>query len=298
MPAGTGILIFAPFFHRDDERLPYAHRFAPELWLKAQDPVAWPLIPFSGGPVICPGRHLVTLGREHGARGARGRPGGVAQAALAARRPGAAAGNTRHYSLRFASTWEAEPVVPSPALRSTELRLEPRGRLPLKRGHRRPASRMERFGTRCSQTTRLRPRFSPRPARHFGVCELRRVESARPIDGLSTGYESRRPGERQAAGGGFGPRPSRAPALAPARRPSPHVPSQQLAPFSRLPKTPRTPAKRSVPCCALPCSLPPCKSPRERCILGTVEVSRLPFSRGWAEAHPLFLVGGKHSRQA
>lgn len=61
MSAGTGVLIFAPFFHRDDERLPYAHRFAPELWLEAQDPSAWPLIPFSGGPVICPGRHLVLL---------------------------------------------------------------------------------------------------------------------------------------------------------------------------------------------------------------------------------------------
>jgi cytochrome P450 len=61
LPAGTGILIFAPFFHRDDERLPYAHRFAPEVWL--QDPPAenWPLIPFSGGPGICPGRNVVLL---------------------------------------------------------------------------------------------------------------------------------------------------------------------------------------------------------------------------------------------
>lgn len=61
MPAGTGILIFAPFFHRDDQRLPYAHRFAPEVWLEAKGPAEWPLIPFSGGPVICPGRHLVLL---------------------------------------------------------------------------------------------------------------------------------------------------------------------------------------------------------------------------------------------
>lgn len=61
MAAGTGILIFAPFFHRDDQRLSYADRFAPELWLEPQGPKAWPLIPFSGGPVICPGRHLVLL---------------------------------------------------------------------------------------------------------------------------------------------------------------------------------------------------------------------------------------------
>jgi cytochrome P450 len=62
MPAETGILIYAPFFHRDDEVLPYADRFAPEVWLdERRDPKAWPLIPFSGGPAICPGRHLVLL---------------------------------------------------------------------------------------------------------------------------------------------------------------------------------------------------------------------------------------------
>jgi cytochrome P450 len=62
MPAGTGILIFAPFFHRDDARLPYAHTFHPDLWLeddpdvKGNPPRDWPLVPFSGGPGICPGR--------------------------------------------------------------------------------------------------------------------------------------------------------------------------------------------------------------------------------------------------
>jgi len=61
MPARTGILIFAPFFHRDDQRLPFADRFTPELWLEARDPKGWPLVPFSGGPAICPGRHLVLL---------------------------------------------------------------------------------------------------------------------------------------------------------------------------------------------------------------------------------------------
>lgn len=61
MPAGTGILVFAPFFHRDDERLPYADRFSPELWLQDRVPGGWPLIPFSGGPAVCPGRNLVLL---------------------------------------------------------------------------------------------------------------------------------------------------------------------------------------------------------------------------------------------
>jgi cytochrome P450 len=61
MPANTGILLFAPFFHRDDQRLPFADRFTPELWMnegKAQD---WPLIPFSGGPATCPARNLVLM---------------------------------------------------------------------------------------------------------------------------------------------------------------------------------------------------------------------------------------------
>jgi cytochrome P450 len=58
---GTGILVFAPFFHRDDRRLADAHRFAPELWLEERTREDWPLIPFSAGPGICPGRNLVLL---------------------------------------------------------------------------------------------------------------------------------------------------------------------------------------------------------------------------------------------
>lgn len=66
MPAGTGVLIFAPFFHRDDRRMACADRFAPELWLEG-DKVRqaqnrdWPLIPFSSGPVTCPARNLVLM---------------------------------------------------------------------------------------------------------------------------------------------------------------------------------------------------------------------------------------------
>jgi len=61
MPAKTGILIFAPFFHRDDQRLAYADRFAPELWLNQPPAEHWPLIPFSGGPAVCAGRNIVLL---------------------------------------------------------------------------------------------------------------------------------------------------------------------------------------------------------------------------------------------
>lgn len=60
MPKGTSILIFAPYFHRN-RALPHAHRFTPELWLQEQKEDEWPLIPFSGGPAICPARNLVLM---------------------------------------------------------------------------------------------------------------------------------------------------------------------------------------------------------------------------------------------
>ncbi|TWP53363.1 cytochrome P450 [Lentzea tibetensis] len=53
---GTTYLIYTPFFHRDDETLPFAHRFAPEIWRNGRKPA---LVPFSAGPGVCPGRDLV-----------------------------------------------------------------------------------------------------------------------------------------------------------------------------------------------------------------------------------------------
>ncbi|GAB3848851.1 cytochrome P450 [Nesterenkonia populi] len=61
MPAGTTVLIFAPFFHRDDRNLDFAHSFSPEIWEEPRTRDDWPLLPFSGGTGICPGRHLVLL---------------------------------------------------------------------------------------------------------------------------------------------------------------------------------------------------------------------------------------------
>jgi cytochrome P450 len=57
------VVVFAPFLHRDDERLPYADAFEPGLWLGEREDVARAaaLIPFSAGPVECPGRNLVLL---------------------------------------------------------------------------------------------------------------------------------------------------------------------------------------------------------------------------------------------
>jgi cytochrome P450 len=61
LPAGASVMVFAPFFHRDDTRLPEAHRFAPDLWLRERTDADWPLVPFSGGPGMCPGRNVVLL---------------------------------------------------------------------------------------------------------------------------------------------------------------------------------------------------------------------------------------------
>ncbi|MBC7289706.1 MAG: cytochrome P450 [Actinotalea sp.] len=59
MPEGTSILTYAPFFHRDDEHVEAAHRFAPELWASDRSENDWPFVPFSAGPAQCPGRNVV-----------------------------------------------------------------------------------------------------------------------------------------------------------------------------------------------------------------------------------------------
>ncbi|GIH15045.1 cytochrome P450 [Rugosimonospora africana] len=61
VPAGTAFAAPSSFLHRDEELLPYAHRFAPEIWLDGTADDNWSLIPFSGGPGVCPGRNLVLL---------------------------------------------------------------------------------------------------------------------------------------------------------------------------------------------------------------------------------------------
>jgi cytochrome P450 len=61
LSAGTAVVIFAPFFHRDGERLSYADVFYPELWATGGQTDDWPLVPFSEGPGQCPGRNLVLL---------------------------------------------------------------------------------------------------------------------------------------------------------------------------------------------------------------------------------------------
>lgn len=61
MPAETSVLLLAPYFHRDDRYLDDANLFDPDLWLQPGEVGNWPMIPFSGGSGICPGRHVVLL---------------------------------------------------------------------------------------------------------------------------------------------------------------------------------------------------------------------------------------------
>ncbi|WAP50688.1 cytochrome P450 [Arthrobacter sp. ATA002] len=61
MPGNCGVLIYTPYFHRDEDNLPHAHAFRPERWLADAEDTDWPMVPFSEGPVICPGRQLVLM---------------------------------------------------------------------------------------------------------------------------------------------------------------------------------------------------------------------------------------------
>ncbi|MGW0161411.1 cytochrome P450 [Mycobacterium sp. NPDC003323] len=60
LPRGASVLIAAPVFHRDPD-LPFAHTFAPDIWLNGIAQEHPELVPFSAGPAECPGRNLVLL---------------------------------------------------------------------------------------------------------------------------------------------------------------------------------------------------------------------------------------------
>jgi cytochrome P450 len=59
--AGTGLMIVTPAFHRDDQLLPFAHQFVPDIWLDGRAQKYPQLVPFSAGPAECPGRNVVLL---------------------------------------------------------------------------------------------------------------------------------------------------------------------------------------------------------------------------------------------
>ena len=61
LPGGAQVVIYAPFFHRDDETLPEADNFAPDLWPEGQVQRGTRFVPFSDGDGVCPARDLVLM---------------------------------------------------------------------------------------------------------------------------------------------------------------------------------------------------------------------------------------------
>ncbi|WP_243794293.1 cytochrome P450 [Saccharopolyspora gloriosae] len=61
LPAGTGVFIFTPLFHRDETTMDNAHRFTPESWSDGTMDDHPAIVPFSAGPGRCPGENVVLL---------------------------------------------------------------------------------------------------------------------------------------------------------------------------------------------------------------------------------------------
>lgn len=61
LPAGSGLFMFTPLFHRDETTVTGAHQFTPESWRDGAASENPALVPFSDGPGRCPGRNLVLL---------------------------------------------------------------------------------------------------------------------------------------------------------------------------------------------------------------------------------------------
>jgi len=58
---GTAVIIFAPFFHRDNERLAFADQMSPSTWINNESDLSAGLVPFSAGPAMCPAHNLVPM---------------------------------------------------------------------------------------------------------------------------------------------------------------------------------------------------------------------------------------------
>jgi cytochrome P450 len=61
LAAGAAVGVVSAFFHRDPATVADADRFDPDAWCDGSADDAPALVPFSAGPVACPGRELVLL---------------------------------------------------------------------------------------------------------------------------------------------------------------------------------------------------------------------------------------------
>lgn len=61
LPAKTQVVIYAPFFHRDEETLTEANSFSPGLWPEGRVLHDSRFVPFSDGDGVCPARDFVLM---------------------------------------------------------------------------------------------------------------------------------------------------------------------------------------------------------------------------------------------
>lgn len=58
---GTGVMIFAPLFNRDTEKVGFADRMEASTWLDGEVETERGFVPFSSGPAMCPAHNLVPM---------------------------------------------------------------------------------------------------------------------------------------------------------------------------------------------------------------------------------------------
>ncbi|WP_420879887.1 cytochrome P450 [Rhodococcus sp. (in: high G+C Gram-positive bacteria)] len=61
VPEGSLFLVLTPPLHRDRDRFDFADTFTPDIWIDGRADDLKTLLPFSGGPVECPGRNVSLL---------------------------------------------------------------------------------------------------------------------------------------------------------------------------------------------------------------------------------------------
>ncbi len=100
-PAATTFLVYTPFFHRDRETLPYADSFEPDIWLDGRAAANPALVPFSGGPAVCPGRDVVLFTTSMLLASLLQEADFAPQRSLAGLRPKHVPATLDHFGLRF-----------------------------------------------------------------------------------------------------------------------------------------------------------------------------------------------------
>ncbi|GHF50687.1 cytochrome P450 [Streptomyces morookaense] len=118
-PGGMNVLVPAAFHARDDERLDYAHRFAPEKWMDGTAERDWAVSPFSRGEARCSGMELgLLLATGFVAEFLRGGELAVAGVRLTHRKPLPHTFDTTRLRIGYRAHRSPARTVPPPVLES------------------------------------------------------------------------------------------------------------------------------------------------------------------------------------